>query len=103
MFCSFLQLVLPCEDNLLRNVTCDRPAFRVGKYDNLPHDIERSFLELLELEICFFRRLECLRKDLESKMDYSSLAAYRSIDKYNDGNINLHNLGSFLRTQGYYG
>lgn len=64
---SFLQLLLPCEDNLLRNITCERPAFRVGKYDSLPCDMERSFRELLELEIDLFRRLECLRKDLESR------------------------------------
>lgn len=86
----------------MRNVTCDRPAYRVGRYDSLPHDIERSFKELLMMEIEYARRLENCRKDLESRFDYSTLAAYRTIDKYNDGCINMHNLGSFLRACGHY-
>ena len=94
--------MLPCEDNLLRNITCERPAHRVGKYDNLPCDVERSFRELLELEIDLFRRLEHLRKNLEARADYSSLSAYRAVDKFNDGQITIHNLASFLRSQGYY-
>jgi Ca2+-binding EF-hand superfamily protein len=30
------------------------------------------------------------------------LAAYRSIDKYNDGAITILNLGSFLRSTGHF-
>lgn len=43
-----------------------------------------------------------LRRDLEVRFDYSVLSAYRSVDRYNDGNINSVNLGSFLRSQGHY-
>ena len=94
--------MLPCTDNLLRNVTLDRPSFRVGRFDSLPYDIERAILDILEKEIDLQRRLDILKRELEIRYDYSSLAAYRSIDRYNDGRINTFNLGAWLRNCGYF-
>ncbi len=99
--CSFIQILLPCEDALLRDVTIDRPATRVGRYDSLPIDIERALLTVIQHEIAFQRRLECLKQDLEHRQDYSTLACYKSVDKFHDGAINVHNLGSFLRSCGH--
>ena len=95
-------MLLPCEDNLLRNVTLDRPSFRVGRYDSLPRDIELAIFDIIEKEIDLQRRLDILKRDLEVRYDYSPLAAYRSVDKYNDGRIDTFNLGSFLRSCGHY-
>ena len=95
-------MLLPCTDNLLRNITLDRPSYRVGRFDSLPYDIERAVLDILEKEIDLQRRLDILKRELEVRYDYSSLAAYRSIDRYNDGRINTFNLGAFLRTCGHY-
>jgi Ca2+-binding EF-hand superfamily protein len=95
-------MLLPCEDNLLRNITLDRPACRVGRFDVLPHDIEHALLDVIEKEIDLQRRLEVLKHELECRYDYSPLAAFRSIDKYNDGRMTTHNLGSFLRSCGHY-
>jgi len=47
-FQDFLQMLLPCEDNCLRNVTLDRKAMRCGRFDNLPLDIEHAMLAVLE-------------------------------------------------------
>jgi Ca2+-binding EF-hand superfamily protein len=87
---------------LLRNICLDRPSFRVGRFDSLPYDIERALLDILEKEIDLQRRLDILKRELEIRYDYSSLAAYRSIDRYNDGRINTFNLGTFLRSCGHY-
>jgi hypothetical protein len=95
-------MFLPCEDNLLRNITVDRPATRVGRFDSLPCDIEHALLDVIEKEVDLQRRLDILKRDLEVRYDYSILAAYRSVDKYNDGRIDTHNLGSFLRSTGHY-
>lgn len=94
--------MLPCEDNLLRNITLDRPAYRVGRFDHLPHDIEHCLLEVIEKEIDLARRLESLKHELECRYDYSSLSAYRSVDKCNDGKVDTHNLGAFLRSCGHF-
>jgi Ca2+-binding EF-hand superfamily protein len=95
-------MLLPCEDNLLRNITLDRPSRRVGRFDSLPRDIELALLDIIEKEIDLQRRLDILKGDLEVRYDFTSYAAYRSVDKYNDGFINTFNLGSFLRSCGHY-
>lgn len=101
-FQEFLQMLLPCEDNFLRNVTLDRPSGRVGRYDSLPRDIELAIVAVLEGEIDLQRRLEDLKRELELQYDYSPFAAFRSVDRYNSGRIDTVNAGSFLRQQGHY-
>jgi len=95
-------MFLPCTDNLLRNICLNRPSFRVGRFDSLPYDIERAILDILEKEIDLQRRLDIIKRELEIRYDYSSLAANRSIDRYNDGRINTFNWGTFLRSCGHY-
>jgi hypothetical protein len=63
-FNEFIQLVLPCEDMVLRNITQDRPGRRVGRFDRLPRDIEIAMTSVLEKEIDLQRRLEVLKRDL---------------------------------------
>jgi hypothetical protein len=46
-------MILPCEDNQLRNLTIDRPSYRVGRHDFLPRDIELSLATVIEKEIDF--------------------------------------------------
>ena len=48
---DFLQIVLPCEDNVLRSIAAERPSHRVGRFDFLPRDIEQALSETLEREI----------------------------------------------------
>ncbi len=86
----------------MRNITLDRPSRYVGRYDSLPRDIELALLDIFEQELALQRRLDILKGDLEVRYDYSAYAAYRSVDKYNDGRISTLNLGSFLRSTGHY-
>jgi hypothetical protein len=90
-------MFLPCEDNLLRNMTLDRPVKGIGRHENLPHDIEGSMVEVIEKELELMRRQDVLKREVEIRYDYTVGAAYRSIDRHNDGSINMHNLGAFLR------
>jgi len=82
---EFLQIVLPCEDNLLRNITLDRHATRVGRFDHLPRDIESALASVFEQEINLQRRMNVLKKELEYSYDFSTYAAFRSIDRDNNG------------------
>jgi predicted glutamine amidotransferase len=95
-------MLLPCEDNLLRNITLDRPSHRVGRYDNLPRDIESCLTTVMELELNLQRRQEILKGDLEARYDYSTNAVFRTIDRLNDGFIDTYNLGQFLKNNGHY-
>ena len=101
-FQEFIQIVLPCEDNVLRNITIDRPSVRVGRFDRLPIDIEHAITAVIEKEVNLARTIEGLKRDLEIGLDYTSVAAFRSVDRYNSGLITTVNLGAFLRDQGHW-
>lgn len=45
---EFTQMLLPCEDNLLRSTTQGRLARRVGRLDRLPADIESAMARVIE-------------------------------------------------------
>lgn len=101
-FQEFIQMLLPCEDNVLRNITIDRPSVRVGRFDRLPVDIEHSITAVIEKEVNLARRLEGCKRDLELGLDYTATSAFRSIDRYASGLITTVNLGAFLRDQGHW-
>lgn len=101
-FQEFIQMFLPCEDNVLRNITIDRPSVRVGRFDRLPIDIEHAMTAVLEKEVTLARRLEGCKRDLELGLDYTATAAFRSVDRYASGLITTVNLGAFLRDQGHW-
>jgi hypothetical protein len=63
VFNEFIQLWLPCEDNVLRSITSDRPSIRVGRFDRLPADIELAMVTVIEREINLQRRLESLKRE----------------------------------------
>ena len=90
-------MLLPCEDNTLRNMVIERPSHRVGRFDFLPRDIELGLTAVIEKEVGLQRRLEELKRQLLARYDYSPLSAFRSIDRYNVGRIDTVNLRTFLR------
>jgi len=89
---SFIQIFLPCEDNYLRKLAQDRPSYRVARYENLPLDIERGISGILERELELIRRLDLLKRELELRYDFSAYAAFKTIDRYTEGAINVQNL-----------
>ena len=96
-------MVLPCEDNYLRTNTEERFSDRVvGRFDHLHADIERALADIIESELGLQARLENMKRDMELKHDYTISAAFRTIDRYNDGVISVNNLGTFLRTCGHF-
>lgn len=101
-FQEFIQMLLPCEDNVLRNITIDRPSIRVGRFERLPRDIEEGIVTILVKEVELERRLEMLKRDLYVGLDYSVMAAFRSIDRANTGSITTVNLGGFMRDHGHF-
>jgi len=101
-FQEFIQMLLPCEDNVLRNITIDRPSIRVGRFEQLPRDIELAMTAVIVKEVELARRLHSLKRDLELGLDYSTMAAFRSVDKFNSGSITTVNLGAFMREHGHF-
>ena len=79
-----------------------RPYSRVGRFDTLPYDIEMGLVRLLQHEVGFIQRMNSLVKDLTGRPDFSAFAAFRTIDRHNEGCINIANLQDFFRGFGNY-
>lgn len=101
-YSDFIQIVLPCDDNMMRAQVQQRPYSRVGRHDALPYDIESSLVRLFQHEVDFIRRMNTLVKELCARPDYSPYAAFRTVDRHNEGMINMHNLQDFFRSFGNY-
>ena len=96
-------MFLPCEDNLLRDSTLSRVAPAVLSHELLPRDIESAMCDVLEKEIVLQRRLEDLKSDLGALIEYSSVSAFYTIERFTrSGVLNTVNIGDFLRSQGHY-
>ena len=94
-------MLVPCEDKLLRAIAVDRPACRVSSHSRLPCDIERSLVNIFEQELALISKLEELRRELMHQCDFSAIHAFRSVDRFNDGHLNVDNLRSFLKASGH--
>ena len=77
---------------MLRAQVQRRPYSRVGRFDALPYDMEMSLVRLIQHEIDFLRRMNSLIDGLEKRPDFTTFAAYRTIDRYQEGHINISNL-----------
>lgn len=93
---SFSHMVLPCDDNRLRNTTLDRIAFGCPKYENLPIDIENAMVEIFIKELELLHKMHVAKVALYKRYDFSTLGAFRAIDKRNDNSISVFNLAEFL-------
>lgn len=57
-------MLLPCEDNKLRQTTLDRKSARIGRFDNLPTDIDFALKAVIEQELVILRDVELYRLSL---------------------------------------
>jgi cytochrome c peroxidase len=88
-FADFSQMVLPCEDQGLRNAAMSRPYSRVGRFDTLDHEVELVLARLISHEVDVMRRSQCLVRDLERMPDFSIQGAFRMVDTFGEGKINV--------------
>lgn len=56
-----------------------------------------SLSDLISAEIRLLKRIEEGKDALQMRYDYSNYAAFRGIDRYNEGNLNVFNLKQFYR------
>eukprot|EP00347_Sterkiella_histriomuscorum_P002829 403366641 len=101
-YSDFLQLLVPCDNNILRCQVTQREPYKVEKFQYLPLHLEQELTNLIYSEIELFRRCEDLRVDLNRRHDFSTYACFRIIDDQNEGDVNPDNIRSFIKNNGYY-
>ena len=72
-------------NNQLREAACQRENYEVKKGDRLVHDIEYSFVRLIEKyswarELEFLHKLEKLRLELNARYDFNKEEVFKKID-----------------------
>eukprot|EP00347_Sterkiella_histriomuscorum_P002529 403367801 len=101
-FQEFQQMLLPCEDNYLREKTSNRAPFRVSRFEKLPFEMEHKLNAVLSHEVNLLKKLSEVKNELIHSYDFSTYAAYKSVDRWNDGAINVDNLRYFFRLNQRY-
>ena len=79
---SFLQIVLPCEDAVLRAAASQRPNYPIRHNEYLPPLIEKGLTKLLMLEVMLNYRSEQLKRNLEQSYDFTVKAAFNAVDDW---------------------
>jgi Ca2+-binding EF-hand superfamily protein len=99
---EFMQLMLPCDDMILRSAATQRKTYSVGRYERLPALVERELTVLLEKEIAYHTKVERQKVDLSLRYDWTNRAAFETVDTTRDYVLNHRNIQSFLRINGFY-
>lgn len=94
---EFQQMLLPCEDNYLKDRALNRPSIRLGKGGRLPYDQESSLTAILEAELSLQRNVGYYKRSLSYSHDYSITAAFDAVDVYRQGKITQDSLRCFMR------
>ena len=92
-----MQLILPCDNTVLRAKATQRPNMYINKFDYLTLDIERELTKLILAEIDLHSITENLKQELESQLDYNPDSVYQAIDDWGYGFIDARNMKSFFR------
>jgi hypothetical protein len=96
-----LQVVLPCEDPVLRAAASQRPNYPIKADEILPPSIERGLTKLLMLEVMLNYRAEQLKRNLEQSYDFTVQASFNAVDDWLYQYIDTTNLKRFLVKMGH--
>ena len=92
-----MEVLLPCDDLYMRSVITQRPSYDCPRHMNLTFTIEKQLALLLKLEIEYHMYLEQLKRNLKSRLDWSNMRAFQTIDNRGEGALNYHNIMNFCR------
>jgi hypothetical protein len=70
-FYSFLQILLPCENAVLRADVSLRPTFRIGKDELLPVRVEQALTTLILREVKLQIKTENIKRLIENQYDFN--------------------------------
>eukprot|EP00349_Pseudokeronopsis_sp_Brazil_P005541 CAMPEP_0202958990 /NCGR_PEP_ID=MMETSP1396-20130829/3257_1 /ASSEMBLY_ACC=CAM_ASM_000872 /TAXON_ID= /ORGANISM="Pseudokeronopsis sp., Strain Brazil" /LENGTH=231 /DNA_ID=CAMNT_0049677333 /DNA_START=22 /DNA_END=717 /DNA_ORIENTATION=- len=96
---EFLQIVRPCEDIPLRDSVLERRPLELSRFDFLPANQEIMMSDLFITEMMVLKRIEAEKGKMGGCSVYGILG---SIDKKNEGGINIDNLREFFARQGSF-
>jgi len=97
---SFTKFVLPKGDSRLKQLAQLRESYFIDVNMLLPAEVEKGLSDLFREEIQNYRSLQVTKDALVNSLDYNSLEAFRALDLFNLGYLNIDSLNIFLKAQG---
>ena len=102
-YAEFLQMVLPCDNLVLRSEASQR---QTGLYNpmagRLSQVVERGLCDFIEREIILHLKIESIKNQLLMRFDWNPNVAFQSCDANHEGFITYKSLQIFLRLNGYF-
>lgn len=97
-YADFLQMVLPCNNELLRAIASQRPNETYVKVPgDIPEEVEKELALLIMMEIDMHRQSEPLKQELRCVKDYSDDSLIACIDSWGYGFVDPNNLKLFFK------
>ena len=89
-------MLLPCENNSLKERTLARKAQRIHKNNDLHNDENCCLVRIISFELELQAHIEQLKKSLQAVKDFTGQAAFDVIDTDKNKNLNAKELYAFL-------
>lgn len=95
-FSDFLQVLLPCDQNVLRADASQRQTYEVQPQQSLQFDVEKLLSKLIHKELRFAKQQEYLKQQLAQSPEYNLQKFFEAIDNQFTRIIDQVNLKRFL-------
>jgi len=95
MLFSFLTLVLPNADSLLRSKVAQRKNYAIENGQRLPSNLEFELSRLLEKEIHYHVKVEIEKRELENMIDFNTVAIFSILDPLQYGFLDFENIKNY--------
>jgi Ca2+-binding EF-hand superfamily protein len=96
-YTDFLELVLPRNNSVLREISTQRDSYYVAEDEILPYEVELGLAKIFDKEISLSRKVELLKEDLVSRYDFNLRAAYEVIADCGEGRVDYDALYDFCQ------
>ncbi|KAM3137109.1 hypothetical protein pb186bvf_010837 [Paramecium bursaria] len=83
-----------------RNIVLGRQPYNVEVGMLLPAEVEQALADVFAQELSNYRNINIPRTALINSLDYNALEAFRLLDLFNQGYINIDSLALFMKNQG---
>lgn len=101
-YTEFMQMVLPCDNLLLRSEASQREPLGLSAEGTLSPQVERLLAQFFEQEVSLHVKLDQLKTDLHGRFDWNIHSVFNVLDQTHEGFLNYRNIQLFLRSQSFF-
>ena len=97
---DFMQILLPCTNDFLRNEAINRNSFHHGHHMSVDPEVIECLCSLLEKEAEYHKETEAIKQDLACSSGFNPDILFSEIDFQGYGFLDFNNIKSLLNNYG---